>query len=357
MPRPKPAPAVAPATAAAAAEAASGPASAAAVARLAGVSRSAVSRTFTDGASVSDETRARVLAAARQLNYHVNHLARGLSKDESRPVCLLASNLTKPYHGLLLDALTRRLQAAGRMAMVVNVTADPASARAALERALNYRASASIVMSGTPPGEMVAACIGAGQKVILINRGDSAPGAHHVQIDYREAMEDAVHMLMRAGCRRIGMVGSRKGTPSLAAREALFLAAAGARGLEPVTWQAAGSDYADGIAAARALLAGRDRPDGVFCVTDLVACGFMDAARRDFALAVPRDLCLIGFDDIPETGWAAYGLTTFAQPYDRIAQEVAAMLTRDGPAAGAVTLPSVTLAAVPVWRDSVRAGP
>ena len=64
-------------------------ASAADVARLAGVSRSAVSRTFTDGASVSEETRAKVLAAAEKLQYHVNFLARGLSKQESRPVCIL----------------------------------------------------------------------------------------------------------------------------------------------------------------------------------------------------------------------------------------------------------------------------
>ncbi len=197
------------------------------------MSRSAVSRTFTDGASVSDRTRAKVMAAAKELNYHVNHLARGISKDESRPVCLLASNMTKPYHGMLLDALTRRLQAAGRMAMVINVTADPESAQEALERALSYRASASIVMSGTPPGQMVQSCVDAGQKVILINRGEAGPGVHQVRIDYRDAMADALHMLLRAGCRRIGLAGSSKGTPSLASRERMFLGAAAASGLDP----------------------------------------------------------------------------------------------------------------------------
>lgn len=325
------------------------PASAAEVARLAGVSRSAVSRTFTDGASVSERTRAKVMAAAKELNYHVNHLARGISKDASRPVCLLASNLTKPYHGLLLDALTHRLQAAGRMAMVINVTADPRSAGEALERALSYRASASVVMSGTPPEEMVASCIAAGQKVILINRGEARPGVHGVQLDYRSAMEDAVHMLERAGCHRIGMVGSTKGSPSIVARERFFLEAAAARGLEVMVWRAPGTDYEDGLIAARSLLAGRTRPDGVFCITDLVACGFLDAAQEDFALKTPRDLCVIGFDNIPETGWRGYNITTFAQPYDEIAEQVELVLNGEVGAGH-----NVSLSAIPVWRGSVR---
>lgn len=73
--------------------------SAAEVARLAGVSRSAVSRTFTPGGSVSAETRRKVLAAAATLNYHVNHLARGLSKEACRPVCILGAQSQRPLSG------------------------------------------------------------------------------------------------------------------------------------------------------------------------------------------------------------------------------------------------------------------
>lgn len=307
------------------------PASAAEVARLAGVSRSAVSRTFTDGASVSEQTREKVLAAAKELNYHVNHLARGISKSESRPVCLLASNMTKPYHGLLLDAITRQLQAAGRMAMVINVTADPESAQAALEKALSYRAAASVVMSGTPPDEMVSTCIDAGQRVILINRGDGPAEADHIRIDYRGAMEDAAFMLQRAGCKRIAIASSSKGTPSLIEREQLFLRAAEALGYEVQTFHSTDSNYADGVQAARSLLGGRTPPDGVFCLTDLIACGLIDSARRDFGLSVPEDLNVIGFDDIPQAAWDGYALTTFAQPYEAIAERVIEVLGETAP--------------------------
>jgi DNA-binding LacI/PurR family transcriptional regulator len=98
------------------------------------VSRSAVSRTFTEGASVSEETRRKVLPAAEELNYHVNHLACGLSQEKSRPICILGGDLHAPYQSVLLEALTRRIQAAGRAAMVINTAGNEADTRAACTR-------------------------------------------------------------------------------------------------------------------------------------------------------------------------------------------------------------------------------
>ena len=326
------------------------PASAAEVAHLAGVSRSAVSRTFTDGASVSDETRAKVLEAAEKLNYHVNHLARSISKEESRPVCLLASNLRKPYHGLLLDALTKRLQSIGRVAVVINVTADPKSAEDALQSTLNYRAAASVVMSGTPPHKMVEACVKTGQKVILVNRSDELNGVHHIRINYEKAMREAMHMFERAGCRRIGLAGSTKGTPSLVAREQFFFRAAEEMGKTPLVGRSTGTDYEDGVQIARQMLAGMERPDAVFCINDLVACGFLDTARKDFGLSVPDDLCVLGFDDIPQASWGGYDLTTFAQPFDAIARQMEKILLEAAPEGR-----TIKLDAIPRWRGSIRA--
>jgi DNA-binding LacI/PurR family transcriptional regulator len=158
-------------------------ASAAEVAKLAGVSRSAVSRTCTQGASVSKDTRERVLAAAAELNYHVNHLARGLSSEKSRPVCILGANLNAPYQASLLDALTQRLQLAGRAVMVINTSGGEASADAALRQTLNYRASATIVLSGTPQTTLIETCVQSGQQVILVNRAGQFEGTDHISID------------------------------------------------------------------------------------------------------------------------------------------------------------------------------
>ena len=88
------------------------------VAALAGVSRSAVSRTFTPGASVSEETRQRVLSAAERLGYHVNHLARGLMRQSTGIVCLIVADSDTPYQARMLRALTRSLREVGKVTMV-----------------------------------------------------------------------------------------------------------------------------------------------------------------------------------------------------------------------------------------------
>jgi DNA-binding LacI/PurR family transcriptional regulator len=319
------------------------------VAELAGVSRSAVSRTFTDGASVSQPTRKKVLEAAERLGYHVNHLARSLIHENSGIVCLIGADINTPYHARLLDAITRRLQAINRIAMVINTSGETASVEAALRQTLHYRASATVVLSGTPPASLINTCVNSGQHVILINRDDQLDGPEHIAVDNAEAAREAFHMLHRAGCRRIAVVSSQAGTPSLLARERTFGQAAGEAGLAVSITRAGPTDYAAGFEAGRLLLSGSGRPEAAFCVTDLLACGFMDAARVEFGMDVPGELCVVGFDDIEQAGWASYQLTTFRQPIEQIADHITRQL--DGqPTAGG----RACFHAAPVWRRTVR---
>ena len=116
-------------------------------------------------------------------------------------------------------------------------------------------------------------------------------------------------------------------------------------------WQEGPTDYATGREAALALLAD-DAIDGVFCVTDLIALGFLDAARLDRGRRVPDDLSVIGFDDIPQAGWSAYQLTTFRQPVRLLTDAVMKVIrqraeTPDSPHT------VVTVPASPVVRKTV----
>jgi DNA-binding LacI/PurR family transcriptional regulator len=327
------------------------PASASEVARMAGVSRSAVSRTFTEGASVSPETRTRVLAAAEALNYHVNNLARGISKEEVRPVCVIGATLSSPFHAKLFDLLSQALQRAGRMVMVINTGTDArdCGVQEALERALSYRAVATVVLSGTPPADLLTRCVAAGQRMILINRSEALPGVCHIHTDDAPAMRECVAMLQRAGVERAALVTSASGTPGLVRRAQNFLAAAG---LSVRLWQDGETSYDTGRRAGRELFGGAERPDGVFCNNDLLAFGLMDAARQDFRLDVPRDLNVVGFDDVPQAAWGSYGLTTFAQPLQDMADRIVSLI-----GAGA-TLPAepIRLSPKPCWRTTVCPG-
>ena len=128
----------------------------------------------------------------------------------------------------------------------------------------------------------------------------------------------------------MAVVTSNAGTPSLVARERTFQVAAPEAGLR-FRWRAAGpTSYEAGYATAKALLPGSGRPDAAFCVTDLLACGFMDGARAEFGLSVPDELCVVGFDDIEQAGWSSYELTTFSQPSESIAERIAGLLEASG---------------------------
>jgi DNA-binding LacI/PurR family transcriptional regulator len=322
------------------------------VADRAGVSRSAVSRTFTPGASVSEETRRRVTEAADALGYHVNHLARGLMRDESGIVCLIVSELDTPYRASLLRALTRQLQAASKIAMLINTERSDDRVDQALRQAISYRADASIILSGMPDRSITDLCFKSGQRLVLINRNEHRDGALMINLQDREAARRGFIALLRGGCRSFAFANSEAMTPSLMAREEAFVAAGREHGYDVTVERFGSTSYQSGVVLAQRLLTREKRPDAIFCVNDLVACGMMDAARHQFNLEVPSELCVIGFDDIEQASWASYNLTTFSQPIDRIANEAVRWLNQTANIDPQLRLVEADL----VWRGSVRGG-
>jgi len=301
---------------------------------------------------VSEATRQKVLQAAEELGYQVNHLARGLMRNESGIVCLIVSDVATPYRSTLLRELTLQLQLAGKVAMLINTDRSDGSVNRALEQAIRYRADASVILSGLPDKSITQLCLRSGQRLVLINRDEDQSGPLHINLDDREAAGRVVTAFVRAGCTRLAFANSEAGTPSLMAREEGFIAAAKEQGLDVVVERYGSTGYEAGRIVAQRLLTRKDRPDAVFCATDLVACGLMDAARHQFSLSIPQQLCVVGFDDIEQASWSSYRLTTFSQPIEAIARQAVAWLSQSGVAEGQ----SVTLQADLVWRDSVRGG-
>lgn len=324
------------------------------VADLAGVSRSAVSRTFTEGASVSKATRDKVMAAANELGYHVNHLARGLIRENSNIVCIVAADMATPYQSKFIEMLTACLQAARKVVMIVNASGE-SGVNAALRQTLYYRADASVVLSGQPDQSLIETCVKSGQRVIVANRDQTVDGTENLVVSNRACARDAFHMLHRVGCQSVAVVTSEIGTPSLMAREEAFVAEAAAHGVEVTVTRSGSTSYQSGAEIARRLYSSAQRPDGAFCITDLLACGFMDVARHDFGISIPDELCVVGFDDIEQAGWSSYNLTTFRQPLNEITDHIVALIDHDDVAEAGVTEVTPTrFIAHPVWRGSVR---
>jgi DNA-binding LacI/PurR family transcriptional regulator len=300
------------------------------VAKKAGVSRSAVSRAFTPGASIAPETREKVMRAALELGYHVNDLARGLLANRSRLVGLVVTKPEVGFRAHLVSALTRALVLRGSVPLVINTGSMEQELHAAQAALFGYRAEATIILSGSPPASFVDLARRNGQPLIMIGRAET--DCDHVRIDNSGAARMAARILVERGHRHLALAGVADATPSLAEREDAFTREARARGMTVTAGHGRDATYAGGQAAADALFAGdgsrRERPDAVFCVNDLMAIGLIDRARGHFGLRIPQDVAVIGFDDIPEAAWDAYRLTTFRQDPEKMAEAAVAHLER-----------------------------
>ncbi len=320
------------------------------VAERAGVSRSAVSRTFTLGASVSPATREKVLRAAEELGYQVNDLARGLLANRSQLVGMIASDPETPFRALQISTLSRLLIENGRVPVLIT-TDRSETGQASHETLLRYRAQATIVLSGMPSKAFIDLAQRNGQPLIAVGRSEEGPD--HIRVNNALAAQTVVQIFAARGMARIGLVTSAVGSPNLVERERAYVDAARNAGLEVVIERAERTDYEGGTLAASLLLSPQRRIEGVFCVNDLMALGVLDYARNMLGLAVPADLSVIGFDDIPQASWGAYRLTTFQQSVERQAREILRIL--DKRLSDPHAPPIISELDVPlIMRDTVR---
>ncbi|MEW6342164.1 MAG: LacI family DNA-binding transcriptional regulator [Paraburkholderia sp.] len=301
------------------------------VARRAGVSRSAVSRAFTPGASIAPETRERVMKAANAMGYQVNMIAREMIQQRSSLVGVVTAGFENPFRARLLAHISLALTQHNLSPLVMNAE-DPAQTKHSLEMLLSYRIAGVIMTSASPPLDLARQYLKLKVPVTLINRGAELDEADVVVSDNAGGGALAARMLIDTGATRLAFIGPSKTSYSGKSRRAAFLRAVksvvGARGEPVATIVTPADDYASGVNAALELLAQppQQRPDGVFCSSDLLALGFIDIARQRFNLRVPQDIAVVGFDDIPAASYENYELSTIRQDTEGLANVAVKML-------------------------------
>lgn len=294
------------------------------VAREAGVSPSAVSRVFTKGASASAETREKVMVAAERLNYRPSLLARGLVGSRTNLITLVTGGMADPFDALFLDAFSQALAARGTRLLLASAARND-SQDSGLLQALDYQSDAVVVAAGTLSPVHSELCVKAGLPVVLAGRVLEAPGVDSVLADNRGGGRQAAELLIRTGCRRLAYLGRGGATFSDRERFAGFAAAAGAAGLKVVERAVPAPSDLAAFQAATALLAGDARPDGLFCSADSLAISAVEAARA-LGLALPEDLSVVGFNNVPNAAWRSFRLTTLDYPVGRVVETILALI-------------------------------
>jgi DNA-binding LacI/PurR family transcriptional regulator len=283
------------------------------VAELAGVSISAVSRTFTAGASVSPRTREKVLAATQSLGYQPNVLARSLMTGRTEMIALISNNFDNPLFMEIFDLFTRRLQQRGRRTLLANLSGGTRT-DVALEMLLKYSVDGVIVASSTLPLQFIEECAEAGMPVVqAFGRPGSPASGNIVGCNNYQGGRLAGDMLRDRGYRNIAFLGGPQAATTTEDRLRGLRDSLALEALAPCA-VVFGHAYCHeaGLTLMKQLLR-NGGIDAVFCGDDVLAMGAIDACR-EAAVDVPRDIGVIGFNNMAMAAWPAYNLTTIHQP-------------------------------------------
>ncbi|MFM8555859.1 MAG: LacI family DNA-binding transcriptional regulator [Betaproteobacteria bacterium] len=287
------------------------------VSRHPGVSQSSVSRTFTPGASVGAATREKVLRAAQALGYEPNALARSLITGRSRIIGLVVSQLDNLFYPAGLEHLSRRLQADGfHLLMFV---ADEADSDALVENMLQYRVDGIVLGAVTLSSALAQRCTAAGIPVVLFNRvmarRRGSPAVSSVRGDNVRGGRLLAEHLLDMGHSRIAFIAGREDASTNLERERGFVQGLAQRSQHLFARAVGGYDAGQAAEATRALFRSRRKaPDAVFAASDQMALAVIDTLRHQIGARVPEEVSVVGFDNVPQSSWPAYQLTTFEQP-------------------------------------------
>ena len=288
------------------------------VARLAGVSQSAVSRVFTPGGSASEKTAEKVRAAAAKLGYRPNVLARSLITGKTRIIGLVVAYLENQFYPVALEHLSHALQARGYHVLVFMAGNDAAVVGDVMQELLDYQVDGIITASVGISNELAARCRAAGIPVVLFNRGQDDPNLSEVTSDNHAGGRAAAEFLLAGGHRRIAHIAGWQGSSTGRGRSAGFREGLAASSIEAVSVIDGMYSRETAAEVTRALFSRPDRPDAVFVGNDHMAFAVMDVLRSELGLSVPGDVSVVGYDDVPLAGWPTYDLTTIRQPVRRM---------------------------------------
>ena len=299
------------------------------VADAAGVSPSAVSRTFTDGASVSEKMRERVERAAKKLGYAPNALASSLTTGRTRLIGLVSNNFHNPIFLEVFDLFTRGLQDRGLRPLLVNLS-DETDPEQSVRMLRQYSVDGVIVASSTLTPEFAEAFREANMPVVhSFGRHTSTPAVHVVGIDNVECGRIAVRELVARGYRRIAFLGGPESATSTQDRHKGFLTELKLHNDVSATVSFATAYSFDAGRNEMSRLLESTPAEAYFCGDDVLSIGALSAVQAA-GLSVPEDIGILGLNDMEMAGWENIALTTIRQPVQQIISSsielVAAML-------------------------------
>lgn len=298
------------------------------VAALAEVSSMTVSRVINNQQKVSRNTRERVNAAIRELNYAPNGAAQRLAAARGLKIALLYDN---PSAGFMSEFLIGALNESSRNgSQLLVLKHDPEGDAGTLARSVVASGADGVVLppplsDSTETAELLASL---GVAAVGLAPGRPSPRHSTVRIDNERAARDIADHLLALGHRTFGFIAGHPNQSVSEQRRWGFVDQLGKAGVPPaqITHEQGYFTYKSGLEAAERLLRRAKRPSAIFAANDDMAAATLAAAHR-LGLDTPLDLSVVGFDDTGVAAELSPSLTTVRQPVAQMATKAIALLT------------------------------
>jgi DNA-binding LacI/PurR family transcriptional regulator len=294
------------------------------VARLAGVSQSAVSRCFAAGGSIAPATRDKVMKAATELGYRPNALAQALISRRTNLVAVFISRLTNLHYPEVLAELSRQLTDRDIRVLLFALTAE-SEIDSILEQVWRHDVD-GIISAARLDNEQISGIRRHGIPIVLYNRTAGEHLTPSVWCDSTTGERDLIDRLLAAGHRRFAVVAGPEDSAVGEERRQAALGRLVEAGIEGTPVIRGDFSYASGREAVSTLTQDGRHPDAVVCVSDVMAIGVIDGCRFDLGLKVPEGISVVGFDGSEPAGWMSYQVTSIRQPVRRMTAAAVQML-------------------------------
>jgi DNA-binding LacI/PurR family transcriptional regulator len=288
------------------------------VAKRAGVSSATVSRVLNSATVVKTSTRARVIRAARELNYHPNLHAQSLARGHSRTLGVIVSNMENPFFLDIYRTLESLARARGYEAVMANTGYDPEQLISRIRLMIGWRVAGLAAIVSEMDHHVIQ--IITDSRIPCVFYDVRTPGRNitNVRVDYRKGVSKMVEYLHDLGHTQIGFIGHHGSLAPINERRNTFLEAVARWGAESLTMEGADGPQG-GRQAVREMLQSGFRPTAIICVNDFMALGVLHELHSE-GIRVPRDVSVTGFDNIGLAEFCSPPLTTVHIPRDQIGQ-------------------------------------
>lgn len=300
------------------------------VARRARVSPSTVSRTINNPSLVDAETAKRVRRAIEEVKYYPNTQARSLVSGRSRIVGMIVSDITNPFFPELVKGFEDIAARHGYDILVSSTNYDSERMALCVRRMIERKVDGVAIMTSEMDLHLVNQLSHGKVPMVFLDTGPRGEHISNILVDYAMGINEAVEHLVALGHRRLGFVSGPQGLKSAQARRTAFLQALERYGIrEDEALVQEGDHRVDrGMEAMTRMLKQTSPPTAVLASNDLTAIGMLRALRRA-GLVVPRDISVVGFDDIWLAQFTEPPLTTVRLSKEELAEKAFFALLAD----------------------------